>query len=205
MKCSSEWPVNSQVTLDEVMSLRNIGSIASILMRGHVRNRLFHGRIESLYFEAQWNLATSWGCNTCGFNVSKSLIWWLATSKHTQKFSTLGRWKTWIFILDQIQGLKTKSEVKKKRELYAVLIGNPQKSLYTSRICGENLRFMSLWGQFIQQKHKASAHAYDSPSSNKHTFNSNTKETGEGWKGAWFHQGWQKMETSNKTCIPTWE
>ena len=42
--------MKSQVTLNEVMSLRNIGSITSILMRGHVRNRLFHGRIESLYF-----------------------------------------------------------------------------------------------------------------------------------------------------------
>lgn len=103
--------------------------------------------------------------------------------------------KIWIQTLDQIQGVskqKMRLKKKKKNNLYAVLIGNPQKSLYNS-CSGESLRFMSIWVQFIQQKYKAFACVYDSPS-NEHIFNSNTKETGEGWKGAWCHQGMTEMQ-----------
>ena len=41
-----------QVILNEVMSLKNIGSITRILMRVHARSRVFRGRVESLYFDS---------------------------------------------------------------------------------------------------------------------------------------------------------
>lgn len=180
MKCSSEWPVKSQVILNEVMSLRNIGSITRILMRVHVRNRLFHGRIESLYFDSPMkpsNISEDAILMDLSIKVFNLMVGHLQTNS-----KIFNSWQ--VKNLNYHSGSNPRSQNKKwgkkKRELYAVLIGNPQKSLYSSCLCGENLRFMSLWGQFMQQKHKASACVYDSPSSNKHTFNSNTKETGEG-------------------------